>query len=195
MTKPDSSFLRLVFDEEEVYQIDTAGSAVPSSPVVKAESKEASAASTQEGKAVEAPTMAAEPKADYGTQPPILGNAAADVLVLVDAPDFDFIEPGDQAFLQDILKAIKLSFEGISLVNTARLKEEHFSYLQQMAYKKVILFGADKSGGKLISATQNPYIIGSHEGRKTLKAEELQSIRADRNKKVNLWNALKELFL
>lgn len=190
MSKTDPAFLRLVFDEEEVYKIDAVNEANTGSSA--AETAPASAENNRK----ESPAAVEEPAADYATsKPAILGNPSSAILILLHAPEHDFIEPGDHGFLQDILKAIKLSLDEVAVVNTARIKDEHITYLQEDSFDKVILFGEDKSGGRLITHPQNPYIIGKHEGRKTLKAEELQLIRSDRNKKVNLWNALKELFL
>lgn len=176
--RPD--FLRLVFADEEIYQIDAA-----------------QAKSTPES-AETGPGVIAEAQQEsvtLGTPPEAQGSLESKVLVLVSEADHTFAEPGDLTFLQDILKAIKLSINEVALVNVKRCTPDQLHYLSGSPFEQVILFGAVQVEDALFPEHQSNYIIHKREQKAYLRAEGLEAIRLDRNKKMSLWNALKELFL
>ena len=167
--------------DEEIYQIDP----------VEARSK------PQPGADHTVAPVPATPEAamQQGTPPDAQGSLESKVLVLVSEADHAFADPGDLTFLQDILKAIKLNINDAALVNIKRCTPDQLNYLTAQTYEQIIMFGAIQVEDALFPTDQSNYIIHKREQKAYLRAESLEAIRLDRNKKMSLWNALKELFL
>ena len=187
MSEEPKDFLKLVFDTDELYLIDPVSASPQTSSGTNADapSKEADASTV---------TPVAQ-EAAAAEIPPITGDVDSTVLLMVTEPAHEWLEPGDQAFLQEILKAIKLSYDQVALVNLQHVETKHFDWLRGKGFGKVVLFGDDARAGGMVPAGQRPYMTAGHQSATILCAEPLSAIRADRNKKVALWNALKELFL
>ena len=150
-------------------------------------------------------TEAAEPPVTYVTKEqapqkaplPVHGNANAQVLVVINDPTHDFLAPGDAAFLQEILKAIKITMAHVAVVNVAIYKADahDVSNLFDNCNKVLAFQSVDFLKGQLPIDGQQPYFVQEVNGTQVIMADGLEQIREDRNKKLKLWTSLKEVFL
>lgn len=121
------------------------------------------------------------------------GDNTKDLLVLVGTSSSEDISTDDEQFLNKILHAIGIGIEEIALVNIGAQKIKSITQLDIINFSHLICFTTDTpdflSGDKT-----ELYGIFKLYGKTILLCHELKEIAADKNKKVRLWQQLKQLF-
>ncbi len=106
-----------------------------------------------------------------------------------------YLNTGDEAFLEKVLKAVDLQLHHVKLTNTAQLSpEDHFEHWQAVPSRKVISFGVNFQE-LFPDISLEKYQLGRLENIYFLQADSLQEISQDQEKKKLLWSALQQLFL
>jgi DNA polymerase III psi subunit len=157
----DNSFLPL-FLQEEIYVINEG------QPNFQ-EQKEA------------APTQAA-PEV---SMPEYFGQNRSQVLIVADS-----FEEAEKNFLSKILQAVKLSFEDVAVVESAKLAE--FSQLKSIESRVLISFGVQQE--KFLHNFP-AYSIQKKAGKQIMLADSLSVLVNDTKKKALLWANLQKVFL
>ncbi len=113
------------------------------------------------------------------------------VIVLSDSTSV-YMDDADQELLAKILKSVNISLSKAKVVNIQNLDPSISSSLP-LPSDKVISFGVSFSD---IGQNFSPdlYALHPHEDKVFLKADELNTIAQDKQKKILLWQALKEMF-
>lgn len=159
----------------------TAGtSATPSAPATTAPSSEAPSSSPTP------PTPSPEL---------IFGKNLKNMLVLVQDPAHRVMERADGLLLKDILKAVGYTFEDVAIVNIANCKQEQdWQTVNQLSYTHLFSFGVNHP--KLPATTAlEPYKLENSGDKKFLLTDSLAVLRAERGRKISLWNLLKQIFV
>jgi len=119
------------------------------------------------------------------------GSVDNNVLIYNFDKSNEFISQGDELFLQNILKAIKLNISETTIINAAKEEADLSTILSQLnQVKTVLIFGANS-----IALDVEFYQASSKDNINYLKCDPLSSIEKDKEKKKALWSALQELFL
>ncbi|CAN5402732.1 hypothetical protein BH23BAC1_BH23BAC1_44050 [soil metagenome] len=126
---------------------------------------------------------------------PSKGNFGKKVLLIVDDPEDEVLNPSESGFLNKILKAIKLTEEDIIILNVHHITDEQLpEVLSKFPYKVLISFGVN-SEALLGTSNVLPYIIPKGQERVRLLVDNLPAIEKDQQKKVKLWENLQLLFV
>ena len=112
------------------------------------------------------------------------------VLFIVYDPGHEFLNATDLDFLMKIIESgLRLGKDDIALANSARYAIQQIR--DEIAHEYMVFFGDHEKIGL------NPYPmykVIEEDGVRMLYAEALADIGADRQKKLQLWNALKSMF-
>lgn len=118
-----------------------------------------------------------------------LGQNKRKVTILVQYADQTFLPEEHKEFLGKILAAVKLDWADVALLNLQHCPLDHPDW-NTLHPQQVISFGVEHAWVAQCPPYQNT-AMASHVA---LRAEGLAEISADRNRKGQLWNALKALF-
>jgi len=136
-------------------------------------------------------TTATTPSNDEESKSVIFfGRNANRLLILVNEPDYDYLNQRDFDFLMKIMESgLNYSKNDFSLVNLAKWPTKQV--LEEIPYDYLLMFGEDKS---IPTGSTTLYQISEKDGKKILVADALGSIEANVTKKKLLWSALKSMF-
>lgn len=183
------------FLDEEIYIIDenistkeTVQEAVVNKPVQVQE------ISKQEISKVEEPSSIYEkPQVDNVTEEvkaatlTYKGQNTSSILLIVNS-----ILPEEQAFLEKVLGAVKLSINSCALLQLSENSSfQHHELIERFESSTFINFG---SQGLPFLQNINNYKITFIEDKKILQSDDLKSIMTDVTKKKQLWECLQQLF-
>jgi hypothetical protein len=125
----------------------------------------------------------------------VLGANRKGLVLLVRLPEAAFRALPDLEFLQKLLKAIHHGPEDVAYVNALEKTSVSLAALQAaLPVKDLISFGLPVEQ-KAAGAPAAPYMPSSADGVKFLLADELVIMVNSQEKKVQLWNGLKQMFL
>lgn len=112
-------------------------------------------------------------------------------IVLADSSTV-YIDEADQELLSKILQAVNISLLKAKVINVKNF-DAAFPPLLDFSSEKVISFGVDLSQ---FGHNVNPenYQVLAHNDKTFLIADELAAIAKDKQKKIQLWQALKQIF-
>jgi len=118
------------------------------------------------------------------------GSNEKEILVLVNEPDSDFLNQKDLEFLMTIIEGgLRLTKDDIALVNI--IKYPYNQVLDEIEYKFLISFNEDEI---ILQESKSRYRVIEKDSKKMLFAEKLSAIEANKEKKKQLWEALKIMF-
>ncbi|HAA13779.1 MAG TPA: hypothetical protein DCE41_19645 [Cytophagales bacterium] len=138
----------------------------------------------------DSPAMVAEETPAATVEPlEYLGQNQKKVTILVQYPDQTFLPEEHKDFLGKILAAVKLDWADVALLNVQHCPTDHPDWAT-LHPQQVVSFGVDHEWVANCPLYQNT-ALSNHVA---LRAEGLAEIAADRNRKGQLWNALKALF-
>lgn len=125
----------------------------------------------------------------------IFGKNLKNMLILVQDPAHPVMERADGLLLKDILKAVGYTFEDVAIVNIAHCRQEQdWQAVNQLPYTHLFSFGVHHP--KLPATTAlEPYKLENSGDKKFLLTDSLAVLRAERGRKINLWNLLKQIFV
>lgn len=185
---PNTSFLKLLFAGETLYQCDTNGMSVTPKPFVTAPIANLVSSPKQEQLPA---TQVVEPLKNTFVS---MGYQQK-VLILVSEPKAKSLNATDADFLEKILKAVHLSMEEVDFINIDALdKQSNFKdMLSAKTVHHFISFGVALKRLSL-EILLVPYQIKPIEGINFLYADPLAALQTDVNKKKALWLCLKKMF-
>ena len=143
-----------------------------------------------------APAMEKKAKTDIDSKADIIdyrGENLKEILVLVEEGDHPFLNQRDEAFLTKVLLAVDVSMNDIALVNIAGIDEARINDVGNLPHGLQLCF-MESVPGALSQPGLNPYENITHDGKKVLWCDPLQSIAADKALKIKLWQQLKLIF-
>ena len=193
----DLSYLSNLIDED-IYVIKEAV-AFQSSPVLEVNTEESrSNSSTNVVDAVVDESLPAqasiveEPTEVIIKPLPTEGSNLKHCIVIVESSK-TILDSESKSFLANILKSVKRSMDDILLVNVATAGDEQIqALLAEQNHRHLICFGSEKLA--FLKAIQD-YSVHSENHKYYLKADALDLINKNQDKKKALWSALKEMFL
>jgi hypothetical protein len=116
------------------------------------------------------------------------GNNEKKILILVNDPANDFLNQNELKFLMSIIEGgLKMSKVDFALVNCEKYPTQQI--VDEIAHDYLISFDENE-----ISLQKSKYQVIDKDGKKLLFAERLSVIEATREKKKQLWTALKSMF-
>jgi hypothetical protein len=126
-----------------------------------------------------------------------LGNNSRNVVLLVNYPGEAFLPDEQLQFLTKILGACKLNLGDVAIINQAHLSSDFETIQKELSPQKLLLFGIDPSAIRL--PIQFPdFKPQSFSGCVFLKSPATELLNQEneeaRNRKMQLWNSLKQLF-
>lgn len=125
----------------------------------------------------------------------IFGENRKGLLILVEDKDHPVMERADGLFLKDVLKAIGYSFDDVAIVNICQcLSEADWEAVNNISFTHLFSFGVSRSEVPA-TITLAPYELESSKNRKFLMVDKLTVLRAERSRKIALWNLLKPMFV
>jgi len=145
----------------------------------------------EQKQSVQAPSDTEDSKSVSAPKLKFRGDGNSELLLYNYDKNNEFISQGDELFLQNVLKAIKLNISNTIIVNAANEKTDFSRILTNFNNVKTILtFGINKENSK-----SELYKVSSLDKQNYLRCDSLSSIEKDKEKKKALWGALQELFL
>ncbi len=130
---------------------------------------------------------------------PVAGFGKKDVLALVYEPEHTFLAPADQALLEKILQAVRLSTDDIALVNWHPAQADLQAgkaldpYLPPQQYQTTIVFGEVPPWSQ--SNFFEAYKVRNNGTQRFLQANSLATLTEDPAQKIRFWKCLQQLFL
>lgn len=116
------------------------------------------------------------------------------VVIVVDQPGIDFISPGQEALLKNILTAINLNSNDIALVNLQKCLAPPTEYqLNKVGCDRLIGFGVGLNAIEGAPGRELNAVI-SLKNTQYLFTHSLDELNEDRLKKMSLWKNLKTMF-
>lgn len=168
---------------------------------VKKESKKIPPLPTQPGENKEVPQNPPAPASPAAKEKKhvnpnlIFGKNAKQLLVLVEDHHNPVMERADGLFLKDVLKAIGYTFDDVAIVNICHCREEaDWEAVKEIPFTTLFSFGITHPQLPFTKALA-PYELEKSGERKFLLADTLPVLRANRARKITLWNLLKQLFV
>ncbi len=115
------------------------------------------------------------------------------VLVLVNRPSSNSLIPKDRLVLENILKAVNLSFSDVAIVNISQKADlTSQRILEDFKPKQILGFGLPDD---FLNDPPKPYTLANlADGCTIVISDPLSTIAAQKNLKVKLWQGLKHLF-
>lgn len=122
----------------------------------------------------------------------VKGDRNSEVLIVNIEPNDEFISTDQEAFLKNILAAVKLDIAQVAIINISKIELPFIKVLEILTPKTILAFGA-----ALPEELQaiDPYSISTYKNCKILKSDSLGEIALDKAKKKALWESLQQLFL
>ncbi len=123
-----------------------------------------------------------------------IGENKKKILLLVEEHTKQCLSEANKEFLIKILGAVGLTFKDVALVNCTHYPDLSFDfYRDHFLPRRIIAFvnGAAVLGG-LVSLDM--YKIIREQDLEMVILDDLASIQADKSKKIQVWNTLKQLF-
>ena len=125
----------------------------------------------------------------------IFGENRKGLLILVEDPDHPVMERADGLFLKDVLKAIGYTFDDVAIVNICQcLSDADWEAVNALSFTHFFSFGVSRTELPA-TTTLAPYELESSKDRKFLMIDKLSVLRAERSRKIALWNLLKQMFV
>jgi hypothetical protein len=153
----------------------------------------------QAEQAMPAPAAETTPSPKPAAAPPpfaVLGENKKGLVMLVRLPEAAFKALPDLEFLQKLLKAIHHGPGDVAFVNVLQKGPVPLASLRSVAtVTNLLSFGLPVVQEDPATPAPPPYSPASAQGTKLLRADELAVIVNSQEKKVQLWNALKQMFL
>lgn len=122
------------------------------------------------------------------------GKNRKSVVILVDQPETEFVEPGQDLLLRNILTALNLDFNDVALVNLAHCRPKPGTeHLKKIGCQKLIGFGIGREG---VTGLNIPgmNLLAAQSDIQYLFTHSLDELNQDKNKKMALWKNLKPMF-
>lgn len=122
------------------------------------------------------------------------GNNRQQVVLLIKNEHEQYLSELQKDLMSKILAAVKLNFEDVALINLAHYKEKHhLDKFTEPGAKYLIAFGLTSDD---IALDRNLIMneIFSRNNIQMLFTASLEELEKDRNKKISLWNNLKQMF-
>jgi hypothetical protein len=167
----DKSFLSL-FLTEEIYLLK--------GDIVQQETPPALPAEPKASKVAMPANVTQEPKVAYK------GKNTKGILIITSDHN---LSAQEETFLAKVLQAVKVELNETALMSQSNTNGVGVLELAHQTQSNIILaFGIN-------DPTYKPYHISQTQGLKILMADPLKLIETDRDKKIQLWDALKKLFL
>ncbi|WP_017732209.1 hypothetical protein [Nafulsella turpanensis] len=125
----------------------------------------------------------------------IFGENRKGLLILVEDPNHPIMERADGLFLKDVLKAIQYTFDDVAIVNICQCQNPaDWEAINEIPFTHFFSFGVSRQEVPA-TTTLAPYELEKSKGRKLLMVDKLSVLRAERSRKIALWNLLKQLFV
>ena len=143
-----------------------------------------------------------EPESLFSSSVPEIprwGRGRQEILILAREPEYEFLAPSDQTFLEKVLQAVSLASDDITLINTERLIEltqqgsSVDDLLATIPHRTGLVFGEAPDQWSL-GGVLAPYVIEESDDRRWLLADPLNEIATNTDKKALLWKGLQQLF-
>lgn len=140
-----------------------------------------------------------KPLVESASPLPVAGLGKKGVLVLVHAPEYSFLSPADQGFLEKILGAVGLSSDDISLINWAPAESSLavgnvLDYqLPGQAAQTILVFGEVPQPWSRSNFFEK-YAVKSNGTQRFLQADPLATLPGAPDQKLSLWKCLQQLF-
>lgn len=114
------------------------------------------------------------------------------VVIIVSDSSSVYMDDADRELLEKILQSVNISLLKSKVINIQNL-DASLPHPITLSSSNIISFGVDFSTiGQNISTEH--YVLHEHKDKVFLKADTLQDIAKDKQKKMALWQALKALF-
>ena len=120
------------------------------------------------------------------------GGYQKKILWIHEEPNRPFLSDEDHEMITKILEACKFSWKDIALVNISGITADLKELLKQYSPKNLIISVNYKT--QLPEIHNNLYSLSHNAQMSVLATDRLEQIRNDKNLKIKLWNALKQLF-
>jgi hypothetical protein len=120
------------------------------------------------------------------------GGYLKKILWIHEEPDHPYLSDEDHEMITKILEACKFSWKDIALMNIFGTSADLKELLIQYNPKNLILSVPIKK--QLLDIPTNLYSVTNNAKMSVLSTDRLQQIRNDKNLKIKLWSALKQLF-
>lgn len=122
------------------------------------------------------------------------GNNTKKVLIVVDQPGQECIEPQEEAFLGKILSAVKLDLQEVAIMNLQKNSGTTITSLLNFDATKFLFFGI--SNKDFFEKECEQYtLLAFDASRQLLNCASLATISQDASQKKLLWSALQKMFL
>ncbi|MCS7005512.1 MAG: hypothetical protein NZM38_09320 [Cytophagales bacterium] len=122
------------------------------------------------------------------------GTNKKNILIILEMRTPDFLKTLEFTLLDKILQAVHLTLNEVAIINLTENKSLTWEeIIQAFSPKKIILFGVSPFRLKLRTSF-SPNKISFFQNITILATYTLTDLGQDRNKKIALWNALKQLF-
>ena len=198
MQPHDLSFLPYFITEDLFLLPEDRKAAAPvqqPSAAPKQENKEAEKKKTPAPPAEKATTTPEKVKATKINPKLIFGENRKGLLILVEDPAHPVMERADGLFLKDVLKAIGYTFDDVAIVNICQcLSDADWEAVNSITFTHFFSFGVSRPELPA-TTTLAPYELESSRNRKFLMIDKLAVLRAERSRKIALWNLLKQMFV
>ena len=138
--------------------------------------------------------MAEEKETQPDNQLTWQGNNLQQVIILIKYPDNQYLDENQRGLLGKILSAVKLTFDDIALINLAHYPDKlSLDQVTEPGAKYLLAFGITPDD---IDSDRNLILqeIFTRNRTQLLFTASLEDLEKDRNKKVSLWNNLKQMF-